>query len=52
MDDKRNEKLEEQVDGAVIEESTGKLDKSDVNEVAGGAGTKDYNKAPELPEIP
>lgn len=52
MDEKLNEELKEQADGAVIEEATEKFDKTDVEAVAGGTGTKDYNQAPELPEIP
>ena len=52
MAEERNKELKERADGATIEKPTEKLDKSDVEEVTGGAGKQSYDKPPELPEIP
>ena len=52
MAEERNGNANEQVDGVPIEEAAEKLDKSEVEVVAGGAGKQSYDKPPELPEIP
>ena len=51
MADERDKKLNEHLDGEACEEATEKLDKSDMDEVAGGAGKQSADKPPELPEI-
>lgn len=51
MTDECDKKQNEQLDGRACEEIAEKLDKCDVDEVAGGAGKQSPYKPPELPEI-
>ena len=51
MDDERKEGMDERADDKMDEEVAEKLEKLDVDEVAGGAGKQSYDKPPELPEI-
>ena len=51
MTDERDGKTEERADGRPDEDSTVRLDKSEVDGVAGGAGKQSRDEPPELPEI-
>ena len=52
MTDERNEKMEDQMNGKASQEATIRLDKADVDQVAGGADTQCEDGPIELPEIP
>ena len=51
MADEYDNELNGQLDGETCEKTAEKLDKSEVEEVAGGSGKQSYDKPPELPEI-